>query len=836
MPETDKREEGEKLPTESSDTHVSASGEDGIDAAAAAGLLPAAGDIAEGEVPAGTPEIASSGSIDEFADNVVSGLEQATLAIHRSGGADLQSEYSDFNLEQMSEVFFAGWSGPDGRRRDEKTGSADAATINLHAVSLASMASSAGWEKPGSSAEPEEPSLGLAEIPEMDLVSLSSFEGGEHPGIEEMPIVEPSSLSELSDLGLASWGASEGVEDEETPLELALEPQGFGAPGGIELASATAFAAFPDSNGDIGKHDELADAVQSAFPDSSGDMGKHDELADAVQSALLSIYGEQTGKPIGTVFQKKAIPAANDPSSLVWNKGSSPASDSILPQEVGLNRFAHASGDRDAKAAAARFAPAASDGLTPQDVILNYFDYPSQQNGNGSHEAPYEPASRLADEEPFTLRPRPEPTVPLKRGRPAQERRVQRPEWTEASTHPGQYSGPPSFPVPAAGPAMASKPAATPGEESSRLLGAAAIGLMGGIAIAASLAAFLIYGPHPATVEIPGIGNLRLDKDEQGYGRAIQEEVSREPLKNAARAPAEYSSEIFAADAVAVPGQPAPLAIGIRSQLSSEKTLVAIAGVPEGGRLSAGVDAGGGSWLVPPKRLNGLTINLPARSPGLISLEVQLLDSNSRTPVSPRGTLAVRLVSAAATTPPAAADAVQGAPALAPIPAQQPGSGYAFTTQTLLPPVAARDGTAGAPAADASFSTQTLVTSPAQKTAAAPLPAMPQAAPSGQANAVRRTNPRPEIEDLIREGNKHMREGDILEARQFYQKAVNFGDPEAALAMGRSYDPIYFARIEKKNAEPDAAKAFDWYKRAMDAGASQTAMVRIENLKHFLNE
>ncbi len=101
---------------------------------------------------------------------------------------------------------------------------------------------------------------------------------------------------------------------------------------------------------------------------------------------------------------------------------------------------------------------------------------------------------------------------------------------------------------------------------------------------------------------------------------------------------------------------------------------------------------------------------------------------------------------------------------------------------------------------------------------------------------MRRANPRPEVEDLLREGNKRMREGDILEARQFYQKAVALGDPEAALAMGRSYDPIYFARIDRKNAEPDAAKAFDWYRKAMDGGATQTAMVRIENLKHFLNE
>jgi len=352
---------------------------------------------------------------------------------------------------------------------------------------------------------------------------------------------------------------------------------------------------------------------------------------------------------------------------------------------------------------------------------------------------------------------------------------------------------------------------------------------MGGIAIAASLAAFLIYGPHPATVEIPGIGNLRIDKDEQGYGRTIQEEGAREPAKSTARAPAEFSSEIFAADAVAVPGQPSPLAIGVRSQLPFEKTLAAITGVPEGGRLNAGVDTGGGNWLVPPRRLSGLTINLPAGLPDSISLEAQLLDSGSRTPVSPKGTFTVRLAPSAATAA-APADAGQVTPAFAPKQAPQPGPVYSFNTAT--------EAAAGAQpsAPDSSFRTQTVTAFPPQRAAAAPFQIVPQTAPPGQANTARRPGPRPEVEDLIREGNKHMREGDILEARQFYQKAIAYGDPDAALAMGRSYDPIYFARIDKKNAEPDAAKAFDWYKKAMDAGAAQTAMVRIENLKHFLNE
>ncbi len=110
----------------------------------------------------------------------------------------------------------------------------------------------------------------------------------------------------------------------------------------------------------------------------------------------------------------------------------------------------------------------------------------------------------------------------------------------------------------------------------------------------------------------------------------------------------------------------------------------------------------------------------------------------------------------------------------------------------------------------------------------------PGAIPAGQETAKSRYVPMPEVEGLIREGNKRMREGDILGARQSYEKAVASGDAAAALVMGRSYDPIYFARIVERNAEPDPAQAFAWYRRAAGAGAVQTAMVRIEDLKGFL--
>jgi hypothetical protein len=480
-------------------------------------------------------------------------------------------------------------------------------------------------------------------------------------------------------------------------------------------------------------------------------------------------------------------------------------------------------------------APPSADDLTPQDVILNYFDYaPAAHAGNGRTSRGFETGDSQELEMRTPIWSHPGPSQRPK-GETASETKISK---APAQSH--AYSGPASFPVPAA--AASPRTVGSPDRESSRLLGAAAIGLVGGIAIAASLAAFLIYGsPHQPAIEIPGIGNLRLDRDEQGYGRAAPDGATSETAKTSiARAGSEFTSEVLASDAVTVPGQATPLAISIRSQQPFERTLVSITGVPEGGRLSAGVDAGSGNWLLPPRRLNGLTLSLPMGTPDTVALEVQLLDSNARSPLSAKSQFVVRIKAAA--TPSAAvaqSPILEGAViAQAGRPIQTTAPVFALNTQSLPQPPApqAPVRAAPAPAPETSFRTQTVTASPPAPAAAPIQAALVPPATASQDSAIRRAGPRPEVEDLIREGNKRMREGDILEARQFYQKAVAFGDPEAALAMGRSFDPIYFARIDKKNAEPDAAKAFDWYRRAMDAGAAQTAMVRIENLKHFLNE
>ena len=86
---------------------------------------------------------------------------------------------------------------------------------------------------------------------------------------------------------------------------------------------------------------------------------------------------------------------------------------------------------------------------------------------------------------------------------------------------------------------------------------------------------------------------------------------------------------------------------------------------------------------------------------------------------------------------------------------------------------------------------------------------------------------------LIRDGNRLMRDGDIVAARSLYEQAAAYGNAEAALAMGRSFDPSYFERLPVKTGKPDPATAFEWYKKASDGGLT-TGRVETDALKDWM--
>ena len=526
----------------------------------------------------------------------------------------------------------------------------------------------------------------------------------------------------------------------------------------------------------------LSEIALASEVDTESDLtSKHEELADAVQAALISVYGDA-------------------PPELPARESEAPA---YSPQ-------LHASGP----------GWASEDTLSPQDVILNYFDYqPAARTGRNdvpdrvNGDAEYDVAGTFSQTLDYLAS-------------------QHKPQSSRSLDAYAEYDAPPSYPVPA-GYAAPKKGAGAAERESGRLLGAAAVGLIGGIAIAASLAVFVIgsYGPGGRTAT--GAASQPSDASEPGYGRWLERTPEGE---TPATSVPEVVPVIAASDVAVTPGQPSILAIEVKPEQANERSLISLTGLPEGARLNAGVDAGGGNWLLPPRRLAGLTINVPAGTSDA-TLGVQVLDSNVRTPLSEKRQFDIHV------NGPKPELATNG-------PKPEPTTVMTFSQGAQQEPAAVPETPKPPKPAPSFFSTQTVSASAAgivpqpepKAKPAAQNSAAPQTAPSRQAALPGPSSDQPksvsktEVEDLIRDGNKHMKEGDILEARRLYQKAVALGDPEAALAMGRSYDPIYFARIDKKNAEPDAAKAFDWYRKAMDGGGAQTAKLRIENLKHFLNQ
>ncbi len=314
-------------------------------------------------------------------------------------------------------------------------------------------------------------------------------------------------------------------------------------------------------------------------------------------------------------------------------------------------------------------------------------------------------------------------------------------------------------------------------EENGRVLGAAGIGLIGGIALAGVLAVFLFN----SFVTEPGTGNRA------GPNQPL---LALDPgLKSPSRLETAGSEKallptLLAGDVDASSGGPVPLNIALMGQVQPDEVLVTLRGLPEGARLSAGVDAGGGAWLLPPQRLEGLRLSFAAPPNGNAIIEAQLLQSDTLAPVSQPVTFMI-------TTKSAAAEAN-------------------ISEEAVLRALAAlekgRDGEAVA--------------------TALPRPAAQPFAPApgqGETNSVQ----------LLREGNRLMRDGDILAARKLYEQAYELGEADGALAMGRSYDPTYFEQIEVKTGKPDPALAFEWYRKAMDKGID-TARVKIDGLKEWL--
>jgi hypothetical protein len=88
---------------------------------------------------------------------------------------------------------------------------------------------------------------------------------------------------------------------------------------------------------------------------------------------------------------------------------------------------------------------------------------------------------------------------------------------------------------------------------------------------------------------------------------------------------------------------------------------------------------------------------------------------------------------------------------------------------------------------------------------------------------------REQAEKLLNRGDRHVTDGNIAIARQFFIRAAELGLPVAAWRMAETYDPTVLARANVRGLVPDPVAARKWYERALELGMPE-ASARLQRL------
>jgi hypothetical protein len=101
---------------------------------------------------------------------------------------------------------------------------------------------------------------------------------------------------------------------------------------------------------------------------------------------------------------------------------------------------------------------------------------------------------------------------------------------------------------------------------------------------------------------------------------------------------------------------------------------------------------------------------------------------------------------------------------------------------------------------------------------------LPAASPAAEApSRPARTLSQDDIVLLIKQGEQFIAAGDVVTARIVFQRAAEAGDPNAAVALGATYDPTVLARLGVVGMGADVEKARSWYQKAESLGSPEAA-------------
>src|SRR5215831_3724068 len=119
-------------------------------------------------------------------------------------------------------------------------------------------------------------------------------------------------------------------------------------------------------------------------------------------------------------------------------------------------------------------------------------------------------------------------------------------------------------------------------------------------------------------------------------------------------------------------------------------------------------------------------------------------------------------------------------------------------------------------------------TPPPAAPAPAPAVAAPVPAPAPPPSTVAAPD-RDEVAVLLTRARAYLSAGDVAAARLVLRRAAERDDPQAALALGGTYDPVMLKRLGIINFHSDPAQAREWYRRAAELGSADAAL-RLEQL------
>jgi hypothetical protein len=218
-----------------------------------------------------------------------------------------------------------------------------------------------------------------------------------------------------------------------------------------------------------------------------------------------------------------------------------------------------------------------------------------------------------------------------------------------------------------------------------------------------------------------------------------------------------------------------PLALGVSVDAADPGAAVTIKGMPPGARLTGGVPLSFTEWRVPADEISNVMVIPPADFVGELALSAELRSSGGVAQVASFMQLTWKAA------PPTAAAPVQqtAAPPQQPPPQPQP-----------------------------------------RPQAVASLPATTTTPPQPRADAVRELSPN-EIAALVRRAQEMLANCDVKAGRALLLRATEARDARAALVLAKTYDPIALRQFSSADQGPDLAQARTWYQKAREWGAPE---------------